>query len=42
MLGELDGIGMTFVVTDPKGLYWNSHYVPSAEPGIKTTKIEIL
>jgi len=42
VLGELDGIGMTFVVTDPNGLYWNGHHVPSAEPGIKTTKIEKL
>ena len=40
VLGELDGIGMTFVVTDPRGLYWNGRFVPSAEPGIKTTKIE--
>jgi len=42
VLGELDGIAMTWVVTDPKGLYWNGHFVSSAEPGIKTTKIEIL
>ena len=42
VLGELDGIGMTFVVTDPRGIYWDGHFVPSAEPGIKFTKIEIL
>jgi len=42
VLGELDGIAMTWVVTDPKGLYWNGHFVPSAEPGIKFTKIETL
>ena len=42
VLGELDGIGMTFVVTDPKGLYWNGHHIPSAEPGVKVTRIEKL
>ena len=40
VLGELDGIGMTWVVTDPNGLYWNGHFVKSAEPGVKFTKIE--
>ena len=40
VLGELDGIGMTFVVTDPRGIYWNGHFIPSAEPGIKFTKIQ--
>ncbi len=42
VLGESDGIGMTWVITDPGGLYWNGHFVPSAEPGIKFTKIETL
>lgn len=42
VLGELDGIGMTFVVTDPNGLYWNGHHVPSAEPGIKFTLLQKL
>jgi hypothetical protein len=42
VLGELDDIAMTWVVTDPNGLYWNGHFVPSAEPGIKVTKIEAL
>ena len=42
VLGEADGIGMTFVVTDPRGLYWDGNFVPSAEPGIKFTRIEIL
>ena len=42
VLGELDGIGMTWVVTDPRGIYWNGNFVPNAEPGIKTTKIEAL
>ena len=42
VLGEIDGIGMTWVVTEPRGLYWNGHFVSSAEPGIKFTKIETL
>ena len=42
VLGELDGIAMTWVVTDKNGLYWNGHHIPSAEPGIKFTKIEVL
>jgi len=42
VLGELDDIAMTWVITDPNGLYWNGHFVPSAEPGIKVTKIEAL
>ena len=42
VLGELDGIALTYVVTDPRGLYWNGHFVPSAEAGIKFTKIQIL
>ena len=42
VLGELDGIGMTYVVTDPNGLYWDGKFVSSAEPGIKITLIEKL
>lgn len=42
VLGELDDIAMTWVVTDPDGLYWNGHFVPKAEPGIKVTRIETL
>lgn len=42
VLGELDGIAMTWVITDKNGLYWNGHHVSSAEPGIKFTKIESL
>lgn len=42
VLGELDDIAMTWVITDPNGLYWNGHFVPSAEPGIKVTRIEAL
>jgi len=40
VLGELDGIGMTFVVTDSNGLYWNGHHVPRVEPGIKFTLLQ--
>lgn len=42
VLGELDGIGMTWVITDNSGLYWNGHHIPKAEPGIKFTKIEVI
>jgi hypothetical protein len=42
VLGEIDNIGMTWVVSDKDGLYWNGHFVASAEPGIKVTKIEAL
>lgn len=42
VLGELDGIGMTWVITDKNGLYWNGHFISSAEPGVKFTKIEKL
>ena len=40
VLGELDDIAMTWVVTDPNGLYWNGRFVSSAIPGIKITAIE--
>jgi len=40
VLGELDGIGMTWVITDPNGLYWDGNFIPKATPGIKITKIE--
>lgn len=40
VLGELDDIGMTFVITDPNGMYWDGHHVSPAEPGIKFTKLE--
>ena len=42
VLGELDDIGMTWVITDPNGMYYNGRFVSSAEPGIKFTKVEIL
>jgi len=42
ILGEDDGIGMTWVVTDPRGIFWNGNHIETAEPGIKNTFIEIL
>jgi len=42
VLGESDGIAMTWVITDPHGLYWNGNFVSSAEPGIKVTLIQKL
>ena len=42
VLGEIDSIGMTWVVTDPSGMYYNGSFVPKATPGIKTTRIEKL
>lgn len=42
ILGEDDGIGMTWVVTDPRGIFYKGQHIEPAEPGIKNTKIEIL
>lgn len=42
ILGEDDGIGMTWVVTDPRGIFWKGNHIEPAEPGIKNTLIEIL
>jgi len=42
ILGEMDGIGMTWVVTDPRGIMWNGIHIPEATPGIKSTIIELL
>jgi len=42
ILGEIDNIGMTWVVTNPAGIMWNGVHISSAEPGIKSTVIEIL
>ncbi len=42
VLGEDDGIALTYVVTHPNGMYWKGKHIPNAEPGVKTTKIEIL
>jgi len=42
VLGELDGIALTYVVTDPKGMFYHNSWIPHAEAGVKTTAIEIL
>jgi hypothetical protein len=40
ILGELDDIALTWVVTDPRGIMWNGVPIPFAEPGVKTTAIQ--
>lgn len=40
ILGELDDIGLTWVVTDPRGIVWHGNLIPHAEPGVKTTIIQ--
>lgn len=42
ILGEDDGIGLTWVITDPRGIFYKGQHIEPAEPGIKNTKIEIL
>jgi len=42
VLGELDDIALTWVVTDPMGLNWKGMNVPAATPGVKTTAIQPL
>lgn len=42
ILGELDQIGMTWVVTAPQGIMWRGIYIEPATPGIKNTVIELL
>lgn len=42
ILGELDGIGMTWVVTAPEGITWKGQWIPSAKPGIGNTVIQPL
>jgi hypothetical protein len=42
ILGETDGIALTFVVTSPRGLNWRGQLIPPATPGINNTSIEIL
>lgn len=42
ILGELDDIAMTWVVTNPNGIMWRGQHIPPATPGIKNTIIEIL
>lgn len=42
ILGELDGIAFTWVVSDPAGLVWRGKYIPKATAGVRTTKIELI
>jgi len=42
VLAEIDGIGMTWVVTAPQGIIWRGNHIPNAIPGIKDTVIELL
>lgn len=42
VLGELDNIAFTWVVTDPRGMTYQGKYIPPATPGIKNTAIEPL
>jgi hypothetical protein len=40
ILGELDDIALTWVVSDPRGIVWRGQKIPFAEPGVKTTGIQ--
>ena len=42
ILGEIDGIAMTYVVTNPGGIMWRGQHILQATPGIKDTVIELL
>ncbi len=42
VLGELDDIGLTWVITDPRGVMWNGQHIPFAEPGVKSTAIQTI
>lgn len=42
ILGELDGIALTWVVTNPNGIMFRGQMIPPASPGVKTTAIEPL
>lgn len=42
VLGEADNIGLTYVVSNPKGFFYKGQVIPPASPGVKTTAIEIL
>ncbi len=42
ILGELDDIAFTYVVTHPNGLWWKGNQIAKATPGIKTTAIEAI
>jgi len=42
ILGELDNIALTWVVTDPRGIMYKGQMIPPASPGVKTTAIQPL
>jgi len=42
VLGEIDGIAFTWVVTNPAGITWQGRYIPKATPGVGTTKLELI
>ena len=42
VLAEEDGIALTWVVTDPRGIIYKGQHISPAEPGIKQTVIEPL
>lgn len=42
ILGELDDIALTWVVTNPTGMMFRGGIIPPAVPGVKTTAIEPL
>ena len=42
ILGELDNIGLTWVVTDPRGMRFRNNWIAPATPGVKVTAIEPL
>jgi hypothetical protein len=42
ILGEIDNIALTWVVTDPNGIMFHGQMIPPASPGVKTTAIQPL
>ncbi len=42
ILGELDNIALTWVVTNPRGMMFKGRLIPPATPGVKVTAIEPL
>ena len=40
VLGELDNVALTWVVTDPRGFFYHGTNIPAAMPGVKNTIIE--
>jgi hypothetical protein len=42
ILGELDNIAFTYVVSSPVGIMWRGHVIPKAKAGVRNTKIELI